>query len=95
MGKNQTRVRYYYCGPMPWRRRWPLARLSRYLFTFLIGVVTGLVISAISNNHAVVAKADVFETGKTAYAVSATSARSAGLVPRATARLSETGLSPN
>lgn len=31
----------YFSGPMPWRARWPLSRVLRYLVTFMAGVITG------------------------------------------------------
>ena len=36
----------YFSGPVPWRARWPLSRVVRYLATFTIGMIAGAGLTA-------------------------------------------------
>lgn len=38
----------YFSGPAPWRARWPLSRVVRYLVTFTIGMIAGASFTAAS-----------------------------------------------
>lgn len=82
MRKRQKAVRYfYYCGPLPWWQRWPASRVSRYFFTFLIGVLTGVVIVTVSTNHLAGVYADGIETGRLTAVVANMPTTSAGSIP--------------